>query len=83
MEKVLLEQSELDAIKGFQQTEFNLVEQFGQIEFQIQSLLLQKEDLKKEMTKLRVTSSKFGEELQQKYGDGNIDIETGEFTKIN
>ena len=83
MEKVLLEQSELDAIKGFQQTEFNLVEQFGQIEFQIQSLLLQKEDLKKEMTKLRVTSSKFGEELQKKYGDGNIDIETGEFTKIN
>jgi stress response protein YsnF len=83
MEKVLLEQSELDAIKGFQQTEFNLVEQFGQIEFQIQSLLLQKEDLKKEMTKLRVTSSKFGKELQQKYGDVNIDIETGEFTKIN
>lgn len=83
MEKVLLEQSELDAIKGFQQTEFNLVDQFGQIEFQIQSLLLQKEDLKKEMTKLRVASSKFGEELQQKYGDGNINIETGEFTKID
>ena len=83
MEKVLLEKSELDTIKQIQQTEIDLVDQFGRIEFQVQTLLLQKEELKQEITKLKIASNKLGEQLQQKYGDGNINIETGEFIKTN
>lgn len=83
MEKVLLEKNELDTIKQIQQTEIDLVDQFGRIEFQVQTLLLQKEELKKEITKLKIASNKLGEQLQQKYGDGNINIETGEFIKTN
>ena len=83
MEKVLLEKNELDAIKQIQQTEIDLVDQFGRIEFQIQTLLLQKEELKQEIAKLKIASNKLGDQLQQKYGDGNINIETGEFTKID
>lgn len=83
MEKVLLEKSELDTIKEIQQTEIDLVDQFGRIEFQVQTLLLQKEELKQEIAKLKIASNKLGEQLQQKYGEGNINIETGEFTKIN
>jgi hypothetical protein len=59
------------------------VDQFGRIEFQVQTLLLQKEELKQEITKLKIASNKLGEQLQQKYGDGNINIETGEFIKTN
>jgi len=80
---VLLEKSELDTIKQIQQTEIDLVDQFGRIEFQVQTLLLQKEELKQEITKLKIASNKLGEQLQQKYGDGNINIETGEFIKTN
>ena len=83
MEKVLLEKSELDTIKEIQQTELNLVDQLGSIEYQIQTLQLQKDNLRQEIIKLQTKSQKFGDDLQQKYGDGNINIETGEFTKID
>ena len=83
MEKVLLEKKELDTIKEIQQIELNLVDQLGSIEYQIQTLRLQKDNLKQEIIKLQTKSQKFGDDLQQKYGDGNINIETGEFTKID
>ena len=83
MEKVLLQKTELDTIKEIQQTELNLVDQLGSIEYQIQTLKLQKDNLTNEIVKLQTKSQKFGEDLQQKYGDGNINIETGEFTKSN
>ena len=83
MEKVLLQKTELDTIKEIQQTELNLIDQLGNIEYQIQTLKLQKDNLTNEIVKLQTKSQKFGEDLQQKYGDGNINIETGEFTKIN
>ena len=83
MEKMLLEKKELDQIKEFQQTELNLVDQLGSIEYQLQTLQLQKDDLKQGIITLQEQSQKFGKELQQKYGDGNINIETGEFTKID
>jgi len=83
MEKVLLEKQEIDTIRDIQQSELDLVNQIGQVEYQIQSLILQKEELRKEISKLQTKSSKFGSDLQQKYGDGNVNIETGEFTKTN
>lgn len=83
MEKVLLKKQELDTIKEIQQTELNLVDQLGSIEYQIQTLQLQKDNLRQEIIKLQTKSQKFGDDLQQKYGDGNINIETGEFTKID
>jgi hypothetical protein len=83
MKKVLLEKKELDTIKEIQQTELNLVDQLGSIEYQIQTLRLQKDNLRQEIIKLQTKSQKFGDDLQQKYGDGNINIETGEFTKID
>ena len=83
MEKVLLKKEELDTIKEIQQTELNLVDQLGSIEYQIQTLQLQKDNLRQEIIKLQTKSQKFGDDLQQKYGDGNINIETGEFTKID
>ena len=83
MEKVLLEKKELDQIKEFQQTELNLVDQLGSIEYQLQTLQLQKDNLRQSIVTLQEQSQKFGQNLQEKYGDGNINIETGEFTKID
>jgi hypothetical protein len=83
MEKMLLEKQELDTIKEFQQTEINLVDQLGRIEFQIQSLNIEKDKVRQEMIQFQIKSSEFGQNLQQKYGDGDINIETGEFTKID
>jgi stress response protein YsnF len=83
MEQVFLTKEEIEKLKVIQNNEANLITQFGQLEYQIQSFNLQKENLKNNITKLQTESSNFGKELQDKYGEGTIDVTTGEFTKSN
>jgi len=83
MEQVFLTKEEIEKLKVIQDNEANLINQFGQLEYQIQSLNLQKENLKNNITKLQTESSNFGKELQDKYGEGTIDVTTGEFIKSN
>lgn len=83
MEQVFLTKEEIKKLKVIQDNEANLITQFGQLEYQIQSFNLQKENLKNNITKLQTESSNFGKELQDKYGEGTIDVTTGEFTKSN
>jgi stress response protein YsnF len=83
MEQVFLTKEEIEKLKVIQNNEANLITQFGQLEYQIQSLNLQKENLKNNITKLQTESSNFGKELQDKYGEGTIDVTTGEFIKSN
>ena len=83
MEQVFLTKEEVEKLKNIQANESNLITQFGQLEYQIQTLNLQKENLKNNITSLQTESSNFGKELQDKYGEGTIDITTGEFIKSN
>ena len=45
----------------------------------LQDLEYQKEQLKTNLQQLRQEEIKVGETLQQKYGDGSINLEKGEF----
>ena len=83
MEQVFLTKEEIEKLKNIQANESNLITQFGQLEYQIQTLNLQKENLKNNITSLQTESSNFGKELQDKYGEGTIDVTTGEFIKSN
>lgn len=74
-----LTQEEIAQLKSIQEKRFQLTEQFGIIEIRIQEFELQKEFLKEELKKLRQEEIKTGETLQQKYGDGTINLEKGEF----
>ena len=74
MEKVSLSKEEIQIIKDIQQTEQEIVSQLGQIEYQILSLNSQKEDLKNAIKDINNKGNKLGEDLQQKYGDGSINI---------
>lgn len=74
-----LTQEEIQLLKSIQEKRLQIVEQFGIIEVRIQELELQKEYLKEELKKLRQEEIKTGETLQQKYGDGTINLEKGEF----
>jgi hypothetical protein len=56
---------------------------FGQLEMALQSINLQKEVLIKTFTNLKNKENEVGTTLQEKYGNGNINIETGEFTKVS
>ena len=80
--KVLL-QEELQAVKEIQQERTLLMEQFGILEFNIQDLELQKQELKEKLATLKQKETIIGYNLQEKYGIGTINIEKGEFTQTS
>lgn len=82
MEKQFITEEEKTKLSELRQREEQIVIGLGQIEFQIQSLELDKDSLTEQLSKLRKDQSTLGQELTEKYGDGNVNIETGEFTKI-
>lgn len=82
METINLTIEELDQIKAIQEKYTQLTTAFGQIEIAQETLTSQKEALKKALTTFKEQEMEFGKALQEKYGVGNINLETGEFTKV-
>jgi len=80
-EQIKLSEEELDSIKQLQNQQQILIGQFGQIEYQVQLLELQKDQLVETIGKLQQEEQKIGNELTQKYGNGTVDLESGTFTK--
>ena len=83
MEKQVLTQEEIQSLKNIQNYQLFLVEQLGVLEYKIQILELEKQKLKQNIQKQLKEEEEIGEKLQQKYGDGNIDLEKGEFIPIS
>lgn len=83
MEKTVLTTDELQSLKSFQSTRSQIINDFGIIEFQIQELKTQKEMLVKALANLKVEENKVSQELQDKYGEGNIDLTSGEFVSVS
>ena len=75
----VLTAEEITQLKEVQEKRLQLIEQFGIIELRIQEFNLQKEYLVVELKKIRQEETTIGETLQQKYGDGSINLEKGEF----
>ena len=81
MEQIFLTQEELQQVTNLNAERADLITKFGTIEYDIQNLELDKEKLVSELDDLNKRSVNLGNELQVKYGEGNINIETGEFVK--
>lgn len=79
METKILTPEELQSIRTLNDQRSDLVNKFGILEFEIQSLELQKEQLIEALQNLNSTSEKIGIEIQAKYGEGNVNLDTGEF----
>jgi hypothetical protein len=71
---------ELEKLQKFQTQNNQITNSLGQIEIQKQVLESQKIDILQQLSKLQEESSELSKELQEKYGNGSVDIETGEFT---
>tara|TARA_R110000796_G_scaffold141819_1_gene258214 strand:+ start:409 stop:663 length:255 start_codon:yes stop_codon:yes gene_type:complete len=80
-EQIKLSQEELDSIKQLQNEQQSLVNQFGQLEYQMQLLELQKDQLVETIGKLQNEEKEIGTNLTEKYGNGTVDLESGMFTK--
>jgi hypothetical protein len=78
MENKVLTPEELSKLQELDAKRGELVERFGILEINIQDLELQKEQLIEELSKLKTAELDLGVLLQEKYGDSNINLATGE-----
>lgn len=79
METKVLTQEEITQLKAVQQERYSLIDKFGTVEIQFQELESTKQKLKLEYEKLKQKEEVLGKQLQDKYGDGTINLEKGEF----
>jgi hypothetical protein len=80
-EQIQLSQEELNSIKELQTLQQTLINQFGQVEYQLQILEAQKDKLVDSLAKLQEDEANLGKVLTEKYGNGTINIDSGLFTK--
>lgn len=78
MEKKVLSPEELSKLQELNNKRGDLVERFGILEINIQDLELQKEQLIEELSQIKNAEVEIGALLQEKYGDVNINLSTGE-----
>jgi len=79
METKVLAQEEIQQLKNVREKRIQITENFGVLESRIQEFQIQKEILKQELKNLIEQETQLGEALQQKYGNGSINLEKGEF----
>ncbi|MDC3250276.1 hypothetical protein OAU24_00040 [bacterium] len=83
MEKIYLTEAEKKEIVDIQNQENDYMVQLGQIEYQIQSLKSQKNTIGESLKQFEQRKITLAQQLQDNYGEGSINIETGEFIKSN
>jgi stress response protein YsnF len=83
MEKQVLTQEEIQKLTELKSQFNELVGVVGNVEIQIMDLQLKKEQLKSSLQSLQQQEIAIAKELEDKYGQGSISLETGEFLPSN
>jgi hypothetical protein len=78
METKVLTQEELTQLTSIQNQQNDLIINLGSIEYRMSLLEQNKEILKAQILELEKSNSELGRQLTEKYGSGNINLETGE-----
>jgi septation ring formation regulator EzrA len=81
MEKIQLASEELSKLQDLNSKVADIVTSLGQIEIQISLLKDNKRSLLDSFAQIQQDQDQLAKELTQKYGDGTIDMISGEFTK--
>lgn len=81
MEKIQLAPEELSRLQDLNNKVAEIIASLGQVEIQMSLLQKNKESLLANFSQLQQEQDQLATELTQKYGDGTIDITSGEFTK--
>jgi len=79
MENKKLEASEIEKVKELQQRSVNITAEFGNLEILRLQMDSRKDELINAYSTLKQEETQIGKDLSEKYGDGTIDIEKGEF----
>ena len=81
MNKQFLSPEELKELKSFNNQRNKLTKLFGSLELDIQLIKIEKSKIIEELKTLTDSTNNMATNLQKKYGDGNVNIKTGEFIK--
>jgi len=81
MKKTVLTKEELNKLASLQKDQDNFIVQLGQIEYQINTLEKQKSIIKQNIESFENEQIKIGDQLKEKYGEGTVNLESGEFVK--
>ena len=81
-EKIKLSEAELKILRGYNKTQNDITFDLGQVDIQKAFLEGNRSTILDGLADLQEKSNKTAKDLQEKYGEGNIDIETGEFTTV-
>jgi hypothetical protein len=80
METKVLTQEELTQLRDLQTRQNNLLMNLGSIEYRIALLEQNKFELKSQVLEIERLNNELGAQLTEKYGNGNLNLETGEIT---
>ena len=80
METKVLTQEELQSLRNLRYQQNDILTGLGSLEYRITLLESNKAILKSQIAELEKTSADLGTQLTEKYGSGNLDLETGEIT---
>lgn len=79
---IKLSEEELTTLRGYQQKQNQFTFELGNVDVQKAILEGQRSVILENFATLQEESNKTAKKLQDQYGDGNIDLETGEFTLL-
>lgn len=79
MESIKLAQEELEKLVDLQRKSAGVTQEFGNLEIMKLQMEARKDELVAFYNQLKEDERTFGKELSEKYGDGTINIEKGEF----
>jgi|TARA_R110000796_G_scaffold69101_1_gene157825 hypothetical protein len=82
MNKQFLSPEELIEIKSFNDRRNELTKLFGSLEFDLQLIKIEKSKVIEELKTITESTSNMAIKLQEKYGEGNVNIKTGEVVKL-
>jgi len=80
METKVLTQEELTQLKSLREQQNNLLMDLGSIEYRMALLDHSKNELKAQVIELEKMNNELGAQLTEKYGNGTLNLETGEIT---
>ena len=78
IQQTKITEEELKELENFQQTINGITYQLGQLSLRKLNLEAEENNIKTQYSDLLLTEKKLGDKLQDKYGDSQIDLKTGE-----
>ena len=77
----VLTKEEIESLTSLQQQQNDLIFGLGQVEYQLNYFDKQKDLIYKQLEALETKQTETAQEIEKKYGQGTINLESGEFIK--